>query len=177
MGICGKKGPIITKVKDLLIPTKIQDIRIKFESKSLLKIKASSGVRIVTIDNLENAVPGSDILRPNNFNDELEINRLCCQIQKPIKNIIKINKSNKGVHAQASTLGSLEVLVKFLEEMDIPVNSTSIGTVYKKDVMYAISMLDKAPEYSIILAFDIPISIEAKEIADKHEIKIFRSDV
>lgn len=53
---------------------------------------------------------------------------------------------SKGVMVQASTLGALEALMKFLrKECDppIPVFAVGIGAVFKKDVMRASIMNEK----------------------------------
>ena len=63
----------------------------------------------------------------------------------------------RGVHVQASTLGALEALMDFLRNSSIPVASISIGPVHKKDVMKAGIMLEKSPEYALILAFDVKV--------------------
>jgi len=51
--------------------------------------------------------------------------------------------------------------------VNILVSAIGIGPVHKKDVMKASGMLEKKPEYSTILAFDVKVSPEARELADK----------
>lgn len=69
----------------------------------------------------------------------------------------RIDKTDHGVYVQASTLGSLEALLQFLKQSNIPVSGINIGPVNKKDVMKASVMLEHAKElifiYSIILIF------------------------
>lgn len=45
--------------------------------------------------------------------------------------------SKRGVCVQASTLGSLEALLNFLESSEIPVGAINLGPVYRSDVMRA----------------------------------------
>ena len=84
-----------------------------------------------------------------------------------------VERSGKGVWVQASTLGSLEALLTFLQQMKIPVYNFGIGPLHKSTIVRAATMLDKAPEYALILAFDVPVEREAQEIAGKIGIKIF----
>lgn len=84
-----------------------------------------------------------------------------------------VTKSGKGVWVQASTLGSLEALLTFLDQMKIPVFNFGIGPVHKSTIVKAGTMLDKAPEYAVILAFDVQIEKEAQELAQKAGMKIF----
>merc|ERR1712078_104589 len=77
------------------------------------------------------------------------------------------------------TLGSLEALLEFLKSPDvkIPVSGISIGPVHKKDIMRASIMLERKKEYAVILAFDVEVSREAREMAKDLGIKIFTADI
>ena len=91
----------------------------------------------------------------------------------------RIDKSGEGVSVQASTLGSLEALLEFLRSpaVNIPVSGTSIGPVHKRDVMRASVMLERKKEYGTILAFDVKVTPEARELADETGVKIFIADI
>ncbi|VFQ94279.1 unnamed protein product [Cuscuta campestris] len=52
-----------------------------------------------------------------------------------------------------------------------------IGPVHKKDVMKASVMLEKKKEYATILAFDVKVTQEARELADEYGVKIFIADI
>ena len=49
----------------------------------------------------------------------------------------------------------------------IPYSAVNIGPVHKKDVMKASTMLGKAKEHAVILAFDVKITPEAMDYADE----------
>nr|GMC47763.1 Eukaryotic translation initiation factor 5B [Ipomoea batatas]GMC55897.1 Eukaryotic translation initiation factor 5B [Ipomoea batatas] len=91
----------------------------------------------------------------------------------------RIDKSGEGVYVQASTLGSLEALLEFLKtpEVSIPVSGIGIGPVHKKDVMKASVMLEKKKEYATILAFDVKVTPEARELSEELGVKIFCADI
>ncbi|KAL5751686.1 hypothetical protein ACOSQ2_022193 [Xanthoceras sorbifolium] len=90
----------------------------------------------------------------------------------------RIDISSEGVYVQASTLGSLEALLEFLKSPDkqIPVSGIGIGPIQKKDVMKASVMLEKRKEYATILAFDIKLTPEARELSGELGVKIFIAD-
>lgn len=85
-----------------------------------------------------------------------------------------IDKSGRGVSVQASTLGSLEALLDFLKVSKIPVSGINIGPVHKKDIMRTASMLEKAKELAVVLAFDVPVDKDAERLAEEMGIKIFK---
>lgn len=84
-----------------------------------------------------------------------------------------------GVYVQASTLGSLEALLEYLRTHDpvVPVASVGIGPLHKKDVVHASVMLEHRKEYATILAFDVKVTSEAAEFAEKMGVKIFTADI
>lgn len=71
----------------------------------------------------------------------------------------------KGVCVQASTLGSLEALLAFLKQSQIPVSGINIGPVHKKDIIRASVMLERAKQYAQILAFDVAVDKDAQDLA------------
>lgn len=74
---------------------------------------------------------------------------------------------------QASTLGALEALMDFLRNCSVPVGSINIGPVHKRDVMKASVMCDRAPEYAIVLAFDVkimPVNLDSSAASRYHDL-------
>lgn len=111
-------------------------------------------------------------------NDDVEdIKELAMEDMKSVMS--RIDRSGEGVCVQASTLGSLEALLAFLKTpaVNIPVSGISIGPVHKKDVMKASVMLEKKKEFATILAFDVKVTPEARELADEVGVKIFIADI
>jgi len=90
----------------------------------------------------------------------------------------KFSKSSQGVYVQASTLGSLEALLEFLKESDIPVQGVAIGPVKKKDIMKAAAMKHtSANAYAVILAFDVKMSTNARSFALNQGVTIFEANI
>jgi len=81
-----------------------------------------------------------------------------------------------GVWVQASTLGALEALLTFLQQMKIPVRNFALGTIFKSHVLRAGRMLDVAAEYALILAFDVNVDRDARDYAEKEGVKIFSGE-
>jgi len=82
-----------------------------------------------------------------------------------------------GVYAIASTLGSLEALLEFLKTSKIPVSAVNIGPIHKKDVIKASIMHEHRPEYATILAFDVPVTKEAEDMAKETNVKVFTAEI
>lgn len=67
--------------------------------------------------------------------------------------------------------------MSFLKDSNIPVAGVNIGPISKKHVMQASTMLEKKPEYALILAFDVKVSKEAADMAAKMGVIIFTADI
>ena len=59
----------------------------------------------------------------------------------------------------------------------IPVSGISIGPVHRKDVTRASVMLERRPEYAVILAFDVKVAPEAEKLAAELGVTIFTADI
>ena len=172
--LCGINGAIATNIRALLTPAPLKELRLKSQYVHNQECKASLGVKIAAND-LEHAIAGSRLLVVGPGDEEEDIEE---EVMSDIENLLsKVSKTGRGVSVQASTLGSLEALLEFLKVSKIPVANISIGPVYKRDVMSAGIMLEKAKEYAVMLCFDVKVDKEAQEYADREGVKIFTADI
>ena len=100
------------------------------------------------------------------------------------ESVIEENKfklQDKGVLVHASTMGSLEALIKYLQtECDppVPISQINIGRVMKKDVIKTHILNEKSvPEFKTILAFNVDIDEEAESEAKNYKVKIFKAEI
>jgi translation initiation factor 5B len=172
--VLGRDGAITTNIRALLTPAPLKELRLKSQYVHNKEVKASLGVKIAAND-LDKAIAGSRLLVVNDDDDESDIED---EITQDLATLLsKVSKDRRGVAVQASTLGSLEALLEFLKQSKIPVANISIGPVSKADVMRAGIMLDRAPEYAIMLCFDVKVEKEAQQYADDNGIKVFTADI
>ncbi|CDP11376.1 unnamed protein product [Coffea canephora] len=174
--VCGMQGPIVTSIRALLTPHPMKELRVKGTYVHHKKIKAAQGIKI-TAQGLEHAIAGTGLYVVGPDDDLEDIKEAAMEDMRTVMN--RIDKSGEGVYVQASTLGSLEALLEFLKTpvVNIPVSGIGIGPVHKKDVMKASVMLEKKKEYATILAFDVRVTPEARELADELGVKIFCADI
>lgn len=172
--LTGTEGPIVTTVKALLTPSKMQDLRVKCGYTEHKELKAAQGVKIAAKE-LEKAIAGLSV-RVAHHQDEVEILKEAAERDlASALNAIKLKPL--GVFVQASTLGSLEALLEFLKTSKIPYAGVRIGPVVRKDVMRASTMLEHEEKYAVILAFDVKVERDAQEMADRENVKIFQADI
>lgn len=172
--VCGLNGPIATNVRALLTPQPLRELRVKSNYVHNKFVKAALGVKISAPD-LEKAIAGSRLLVVGPDDDEEELME---EVMSDLTDLMSaIDKSGKGVCVQASTLGSLEALLSFLKVSEIPVCGINIGPVHKKDIIRASIMLERAPEYAQILAFDVVVDKDAEDLAQQLGVKIFKADI
>ncbi|KAH0685829.1 hypothetical protein KY285_018619 [Solanum tuberosum] len=174
--VCGMQGPIVTSIRALLTPHPMKELRVKGTYLHHKKIKAAQGIKI-TAQGFEHAIAGTSLYVVGPDDDVEDIKEAAMEDMKSVMS--RIDKSGEGVYVQASTLGSLEALLEFLKtpEVSIPVSGIGIGPVHKKDVMKASVMLEKKKEYATILAFDVKVTQEARELSDELGVKVFMADI
>ncbi|KAL3632410.1 hypothetical protein CASFOL_025394 [Castilleja foliolosa] len=173
--VCGLQGPIVTSIRALLTPHPMKELRVKGTYLHHKEIKAAMCIKI-TAQGLEHTITGTSLYVVGPHDDLEKIKEACIDMKSVMS---RIDVSAEGVCVQASTQGSLEALLEFLKTpaVDIPVSYTSIGPVHKKDVKKAGVMLEKKKEYGTILAFDVKVTQEARELADELGVKIFIADI
>ncbi|KAB1203162.1 Eukaryotic translation initiation factor 5B [Morella rubra] len=174
--VCGMQGPIVTTIRALLTPHPMKELRVKGTYLHHKEIKAAMGIKI-SGQGLEHAIAGTGLYVVGPDDDIEDVKESAMEDMKSVMS--RIDKSGEGVYVQASTLGSLEALLEFLKSpaVNIPVSGIGIGPVHKKDVMKASVMLEKKKEYATILAFDVKVTPEARELSEEVGVKIFPADI
>ncbi|KAI2636873.1 hypothetical protein GGS26DRAFT_457617 [Hypomontagnella submonticulosa] len=172
--VCGVEGAITTNIRALLTPAAMKELRVKSQYVHNKEVKAAMGVKI-SAPGLEGAIAGSRLLVVGPDDDEEDLEE---EVESDLNKLFsRVATTGRGVSVQASTLGSLEALLDFLKECKIPVANVGIGPVFKRDVVQCATMLEKNPDYAVMLCFDVKIDKEAQAYADENGIKVFTADI
>jgi|FLOH01.1.fsa_nt_gi translation initiation factor 5B len=160
--------PIVTKVRALLEPAPLADMRDrKSKFKPIKEVCAAIGVKI-SAPLLDGAVAGMPIMSCELNEVESIKEKLMAEIEEVI-----IETDGDGIIIKADTIGSLEAMINILKEKKIPIRKASIGPITKKDVSEADSNFEKDPLLAVILGFNIS---DESNLANKH-VKILTNDV
>ena len=169
----GKNGPISARVRTLLVPKpldEMRDPRDKFTSVDC--VYASAGVKIVGPD-LGEALAGAPLFAVPEGED---VAKYCKLITEEIGRI-RITKEIDGVIVKADTLGSLEAMAEILKANNIQVRIADIGDISKRDVIEASVVKTRQPLVGAVLAFGVKVLPDAEIEAEANGIKIFRDPI
>lgn len=162
-------APARSKVKALLKPTPLDEIRDpqdRFDS--VKSVSAAAGVKIVA-SGLEGAVSGAP-LRVIRGDPAAVLEAIARETQ------VKVETQDEGLLVKADAIGSLEGLAYECKVADIPVQFARIGPVSRRDVVDAATIRD--PLHRAILAFNVDLLPDAKtELQDHPDVKVLEGDV
>jgi translation initiation factor 5B len=167
--VIGTKGePLVTKVKALLRPKpldEIRDPREQFDSSE--SVTAAAGVKISGQD-LEGVIAGTPLRVAT---DDVE------SIVEEIKSemTVKIETEDEGIVIKADAIGSLEALAFELRDKGIPIKRAEVGDVSKRNVIDASTSTE--PLHKVIMAFNVKVLTDAKEEIGKSGAVVFESPI
>lgn len=169
----GKEKPIVTKVRAVLLPKpldEIRDPRDKFSSVD--SVSAASGIKIAAPD-LDTALAGAPLyVVPSEEQTGKFVKIVSEEIEK-----VKIATDVDGIVLKTDALGSLEAIAESLKQENVPIRLADVGDVSKRDVVEANVVKEHEPFYGAVLAFNVKISPDAEEEAKDFGVKIFQNKV
>ncbi|KXS41451.1 MAG: translation initiation factor IF-2 [Methanolobus sp. T82-4] len=167
VGSLGK--PIHTKIRALLKPRPLSEIKAEEKFKQVQSVTAAIGVKI-SAPNLDSALAGSPVrvVTPEN------IDAISDEIQNEIEDV-QIDTDAMGITIKADTIGSLEALVNELKKEEIPIRKASVGDVSQRDIVEIAAIED--PFYKVIIGFNVKVLPDAKEKLQDSDIRSFMSDI
>ncbi|MEM3372268.1 MAG: translation initiation factor IF-2 [Candidatus Korarchaeum sp.] len=166
--VAGAEGPIVTKVRTLLVPEPLQEMRMTKKFRGIDEISAAAGVMIAAPD-LDEVLAGSPIYV---IRDPGNLESVKREVQEEVERIM-IRTDRIGVIVKADALGTLEALVSQIEREGIPVRRADIGEVTKADVFEASVMRGSDERYAAVLAFNVRVSEEIRREALSRGVAIF----
>ncbi len=168
--IIGGRTPLVAKIRSLLIPRPLQELRVERQFGYVDEVIAATGVKISAVG-LDEAISGSPIVA---VDDESKIEEAKKLVEKEVEEII-YEKQPDGITVKADTLGSLEAMVKMLKEGNIPIRQAEIGNLTRQDVLEVQNVTDDLRK--IILVFNQKIPEDVKLVAKDLNVRIFDGNV
>ncbi len=156
--------PLTTKVKALLKPKpldEIRDPRERFES--VKQVVAAAGVKISAQD-LSGVIAGAPlrVAQSDGMVEEI-VNEIKAETQ------LSIETDEDGLIIKADAIGSLEALAMELKAQEVPIKKVGIGDISRRDVTEASTISD--PLRRVLIAFNVKLLPEAKEKLDTLNIE------
>jgi translation initiation factor 5B len=163
-----RNEPLVTKIKALLKPKPMDEIRDPRERfASVKEVHAACGIKI-SAPNLDLVVPGAPLRVVHDDEAEL-IEEIKSQSQ------VNIELDKDGLYIKGDTIGSLEALVKESREKGIDIRKVEIGSISRRDIMETAAVNN--PLERVIFAFNVKILPEAKEELVNTDVTVFNEDV
>ncbi len=174
--IGGTDAPLVTKVRVLLEPAELAEMREKKSKfRNIKKVFAATGVKI-SAPGLEKAIAGMP-LRSSPSGREEEIQQLKKEVQQEIGEVLVAESDDVGVVIKADTIGGLEALKVLLQEKKIPISSADLGSLTKRDISQVESVREKNEFYGVLLGFNVAVPSEIEEYCKAKGLKIIVHEV
>ncbi len=168
--VIGSLGePIQTKVRALLKPRPLAEMKSEEKFQQIKSATAAIGVKI-SAPNLEGALAGS----PVKVASPEVIDTISEEIKNEIEDV-QIDTDSMGITIKADTIGSLEALVNELSKENIQIKKASVGDISQRDVIEVAAIEEQL--YSVIVGFNVKILPEAKDKIQNSDATLFRNDV
>ncbi len=156
------------KIRALLKPRPLKEIREAGGYDSVQSVSAASGVKI-SATGLDGALPGSPLLQILGGED------YATEIKTELGDVFETDK--KGPILKTDSIGSMEAISKLLKAEGFQISRKGLGNVSKRDVSDAFAMNAEDSASAVILAFNVGAADDAVAEASLSGIKIIRSNV
>lgn len=168
--VIGGREPIVTRIKALLKPKPLHEIRTEKEFEPVESVIAAAGVKVAAPE-LERAIAGSPIRTVRNEDEaEKAKKELSAEVEQ-----VEFASAREGIILRADTLGSLEALIRLAKEKGIEIRKAEVGPPARKDIMELETVTD--PYKRVMLAFNVQLPGEVQTAAKDRGIHIVSGDI
>ncbi|MCK4613410.1 MAG: translation initiation factor IF-2 [Thermoplasmata archaeon] len=166
--VIGGKALTTTKVKAILKPKPMDEIRDPREKFSRVnEIYAAAGVKILA-QNLENVVSGASLkVIRDNLEEILE------EVRK--ESTAHVETDEQGIMIKADAIGSLEALAMELKSEGVKIMSAEIGDISRKGIITCATNPD--PMNRVLLGFNVRLLPDAVEELENCEMRVIQNNI
>ncbi|MDD5182012.1 MAG: translation initiation factor IF-2 [Candidatus Nanoarchaeia archaeon] len=168
----GLNEPIVTKVRALLKPSPMKELREKGQFLNVKSVTAAAGIKI-SAPGLDNAVAGMPVWEVQSKAEEEQAKK---ELQKEIKTLLKAS-DEEGAIIRADSIGAIEALTGLMKKINVPIRKAAIGDLTKTDVIEAKRIAENNPLIGVIFTFNVKIPKDVEQYAKEHNVKIFSSNI
>jgi len=166
--VTGGKVPMITRIRALLEPAPMKEMRIEKKFQQVNEVHAATGVKI-SAPGLESVISGSPIRATK---DQSEAKRFFSEFERE-RQKVEIVSEKEGILIKSDTVGSLEAMEMLFKHF--PIKEATLGPPSKEAVIHATA--NKNPTNKIVIVFNVPVPEEIKQFAKDRKIRILESNV
>ncbi len=166
--VIGGRIPRITKIRALLVPEPMRDIRVEKKFRSIDECRAAIGVKI-SAPGLDDVIAGSPIKTAKTLE---EAEALLDEVEEE-KEDVEIQREAEGLILKADTIGSLEAMINIFRAY--PIREATIGQITKSDIIRAEANGDVLNR--LVIGFNTKISGDMENFAKDKKVKILESNI
>lgn len=162
------EGAKVTDIRALLEPRPLQEIRVDKQYEDVGEVKPASGIKIAGKD-MEGVMSGAPVRTANEENIE--------QAKKEVEEEMELREfetKDHGIVVKADSLGSLEAVMREVQDEDIDVKKAEVGPVTKSDV---VEVKNEEPENRAILAFNVGRTVSGEQAVKDEGVRVFQSNI
>jgi translation initiation factor 5B len=162
------EGAKTTDIRAILEPRPLQEIRADKQYQDVDNVEPASGIKITGKD-LEGAISGA----PIRIASQEQVDEAIEQVEEELE-LREFETQNEGIVVKADSLGSLEAVMREIEDKDIPVRKADVGPINKSDV---VEVQNEEPENKAIIAFNVGRTVSGEQAIKNEEVKVFQSNI
>jgi translation initiation factor 5B len=166
--VVGGTTPFATKIRALLEPAPMREMRAEKKFQQVQEVRAAAGVKIAAPE-LEKATSGAEV---RTAADEKSAKAMLAELEKEIKER-EIVTEREGIVLKADTIGSLEAMLILFK--DYPIKEATLGSPARESLIHAEANSD--PFNRIIMAFNVPVGDEILHLAKDRNVGILQSNI
>lgn len=170
----GFDGPIVTRVRALLLPKPLDEMRAPSDRFSPVEeVAAAAGVKIVA-PGLERAIAGSPLLV---VGSEEEASRAASAVAEELRLLRISSQEILGLVVKADTLGTLEALVAMLRRRGVPVRIADVGPLSRREALEASVVARDDRLVGAVILFNVGVNPDAEEVLRSSGVRVFSGNI
>lgn len=166
--VVGGQKPQLAKIKALLMPAPMRELRVEKKFDQVEQAVAACGVKVAA-PGLSGVAAGSQIRATS---DKARAEQLMKEFEQE-REEAEIATENEGLILKADTIGGLEALEMLFKRY--PIREATLGSPTREVVMHADANSDSL--HRVLIAFTVPISDEVRALAKDRGIAVIESNI